>query len=277
MLCRDIFQDGCDRPVGERRWGFGPCEWIHDNEWYAEGRPSLPTLRPDLAGDLLRQLAEQGNATVRRMVAEHPGTPPEVVDALTDDPESEVRMWALWHTRTVALLRAGLRGEDRKGAAHNPLCPPHLLAEWRTDPDPSTRYAVLTNPATPAWVVDAAVNDPDDSNRAYAAASARSRDSILQAATSPETVLRRRAAVNPACPPDVLERLATDPDSHVRSALGLNQVCPPDLIRRLATDDDADVRRTVAGRPDPPDDIRAMLSRDPHPQVREWSRDPYRR
>ncbi|WP_412542386.1 hypothetical protein R8Z50_07745 [Longispora sp. K20-0274] len=229
MLCREVYQGGCDRPIE------GPG-WLHPEHWpvLPDDRPILPSLRHDVPDHLIRTLVRSPEPYVRRAVITAPQTADDVVDALLDDPREDVRTTALHTTRSADTLRSAA-GDPRLrfAVACNPHCPPDVLERLSRDNDPDVRNRVVINPATPDHLIDAATRDRHLFVRWWALRQTRNARIIDRAARSSDPDEREWVASNPHCSPETLLVLAADPDWQVRRKVASNENCPGDLRARL--------------------------------------------
>ncbi|MFM9675243.1 hypothetical protein [Streptomyces brasiliscabiei] len=216
-----------------------------------------PTAQPLVALALLdegrgdprwaRLLAADPVVRHREKLAACPGLPPDVVETLASDPDTEVvAELALWAGPDVAARLGGHPHPGvRRAVACNEATPPAVLAALVTGSGPvpgdpcddfhaSTAYdvvrAALANPATPAEVA-------------------------VRFADHPSTPLRRALATHPGLPPEAYARLAVDSAPGVRADLAENPAVDGTPLRVLAGDPDPDVRRRVAQHPRVPLDV----------------------
>ncbi|MFE1949855.1 hypothetical protein ACFW9D_05235 [Streptomyces sp. NPDC059524] len=124
----------------------------------------------------------------RRVAASWPGLSAELVEALAQDSDEEVRI---------------------RLACHHPLAPPHLLTEVYVT-RPAHRPHLLTLPAFPRTGWAHHIDHPDPEVRALAAA-----DPAVPAPplADPDAMVRRAAAANPNLTPETLEALLSDPQT----------------------------------------------------------------
>ncbi|SHG77247.1 Leucine rich repeat variant [Streptoalloteichus hindustanus] len=237
MLCRDVYQGGCDRPLVEPTW-------CHDDEWQpdVDGRPTGPYLRRGLPEALIRTLARSQEHEVRQAVGLCQDAPEDVIDELVGDPDEDVRNAALGQTRSARLLHEAIAAwphgpwRTRMAVASNPRCPTDILELLSRDPETMVRMSVVTNRATPEHVVDARANDPGYAVRSLALSHTRNPALIRTAAASADEQDRQRVAENPNCPANLLENLAADPAKYVRFSVASNPACPRHVRRKLESD-----------------------------------------
>jgi hypothetical protein len=225
--------------------------WILDLLVRAGATPDLRgkgEADPDLDSESLRRLAEAG-PWARQLVAEHPNTSADVLNALVRLP-----------SRPLRLAIASHRGADAG-----------TLAVSACDIEPAIRAAAVSNPGLPSAVLEllvaaAATPDLQDVTRQYGDLAA---DRLAHLAGLGAWG-RFLAARHPNCPPPVLEVVSRDPDWRVRSGLLDNPSTPASLIEHLLDDPtpvyEGDVRAlsqapTAAEPLDP-------LAQHPCPEVR---------
>ncbi|MHA6758825.1 variant leucine-rich repeat-containing protein [Streptacidiphilus sp. PAMC 29251] len=229
LPCHTVFKPGCARMLQAPTW-------CHEDEWTTDGgRRTGPSLREDLPERHLRILAASPAPDVRVAVLTHPGTPPDLVDRMLDDPTSHVRSTAIRRTTDVTALRLGARGEwyVRVAVASNPNTPGRLLAKLARDRDQQVRVSVVLNPAVPPRLVDKAARSRNDVVRWWALYRTTDRKLMRATATSGDAEDRQWLADNPHLPLDVLTVLAEDPSPRVRGKVAAHPACTPDLRRRI--------------------------------------------
>src|SRR5262245_36989343 len=93
VLCQDLYDGGCDRPVE-------PPGWLHAEHWRTPPgeRPVWPRLRADLAERLLRVLATSSTPDVRQAVLNTAQIPDDLVDGLLADGDEHVYATAVGRT-----------------------------------------------------------------------------------------------------------------------------------------------------------------------------------
>ncbi|WP_223280879.1 hypothetical protein [Streptomyces antnestii] len=123
---------------------------------------------------------------LRRVAASWPGLSAELVVALAQDDDEEVRI---------------------RLACHHPLAPPHLLLDAFVT-RPVHRPHLLTLPALPRTGWAHLIDHPDPEVRAMAAADPTVPDPPLE---DPHVSMRQAAAANPNLTPETLEALLADP------------------------------------------------------------------
>ena len=228
----------CQRPVSV---AGGPCGVAHPEAVSPTGAPpsGTPVLSgppPDpLGGDTL-----PAGWRERHLLAEDPGTPPEVLDAIAGDDHPAIRIRAAGNPSASPATLA------RMAADH-----PHV-DEGQLFGDPDLRSATSEDVATHRQVRVNLAGNP---------------------ATPPETLralgrdvwnaVRKQAAQNAATPPESLSRLAVDAVVGVRASTTVNPMTPPDTLAVLARDQDPRVRSLLASRAGLPAGMLAELANDP--------------
>ena len=213
------------------------CLWIIDDatlsgrdsarEFLAPMRGALTDLLKgdiNLPPEVLARLAGDDDVDVRRAVAEHKNTPPEVRAYLAEIASREA-MARNEHTQPDALTR--LAGDAdagvRERVAGNPnliMCSQEIFKRLVTDEVAAVRQAVARNHNAPPEVLARLSGDEDPR-------------------------VRWGVAVNAHAPPGVLARLAGDPDKDVRRIVAGNARTPREVLARLASDTDWYVREKL--------------------------------
>lgn len=179
------------------------------------GATLLPRIAVASPGEV-RQLAQSPNPAVRMLVAQRRDLPPEIRDALADDPDAKV-------TKSVAphpgLAEARLRTMvDRHGA--------RVLAKVAANPD-----------ASPALLEYLTRHEPPAQKAFREIARHRNATARALLACLADSRARPIAAGHPALPPSVVVDLLTDADRQVAEAAAANPSLPlavlSDLVLRL--------------------------------------------
>ncbi|MFF3838171.1 hypothetical protein [Streptomyces sp. NPDC001930] len=136
--------------------------------------------------DWFAACAVSGEPVLRRVAASWPGLPAQLVEALAQDDDEEVRI---------------------RLACHHPLAPPHLLLDVFVT-RPAHRPHLLALPAFPRTGRAHLIGHPDPEVRALAAADPALPDPPVE---DPDASVRRAAAANPSLSPEALEALLADP------------------------------------------------------------------
>lgn len=209
-------------------------------------------------------LYTQSHHWMRQLVAQHPQTPPHLLERfLTDDD---------WRVRGAA--------------ARNPALPAHWLEQLAQDGDREVRQWVATNPHTPSSVLERLVCDEYEEVRKAAAENPSAPQRVLalfERAQAQDGALteeelermarlgewaRRLAAAHPNTASETLERCKGDPDWHTRLAVARNPKTPPAALAAMAGDTDPDVRQAVAVHLHTPLESLEGLANDEQPDVR---------
>ena len=228
----------CQRPVSV---AGGPCGVAHPAAVSPTGAPpsGTPVLSgppPDpLGGDTL-----PAGWVKRQLLAEDPGTSPEVLDVLAGDPDPGVRV------KTAANPSAFPATLARMAADH-----PHV-AQGQLFGEPDLRSATSEDVATHRQV---RVNLAQNPATPPATLRALGRDAW--------NAVRKQAAQNNATPPESLSRLAVDAVVGVRAGTAVNQAAPAEILAVLARDLDPRVRSLLAARAGLPAGMLAELANDP--------------
>ncbi|WP_282691965.1 hypothetical protein [Streptomyces sp. CC208A] len=143
-----------------------------------------PAVEP--SPDWFAACAVSGEPVLRRVAASWPRLPAELVAALAQDDDEEVRI---------------------RLACHHPLAPPRLLLNVFVT-RPAHRPHLLTLPAFPRTGTAHLIGHSDPQVRALAAADPALPDPPLD---DPDESVRRAAAANPCLTPQALEVLLVDP------------------------------------------------------------------
>ncbi|MFI1439262.1 hypothetical protein [Streptomyces fructofermentans] len=265
-----------------------------------------PASRPDLALALLdsgngrpdwaRTLAADPDVGRRERLAGCPGLPPDVGDALAEDPDVRVVVeLALWTTADVAArLARHPHAEVRRAVAVNEATPPAVLAALVTGEGlpPASACLVCEREPTP-FVHDLSCPRPDcdlpadascDGSHASTVHALRLAvlghpatpvRAVVGFADHPCVLLRERLATRSDLPPEVYRRLAVDSTPRLRAELAGNPAVGEDLMRELASDEHPDVRRALVRNPRIPLDLltrsAAFRGTDPLPRIESAS------
>jgi hypothetical protein len=135
--------------------------------------------------DWFAACAASEEPVLRRVAASWPGLPAELVEALAQDDDEEVRI---------------------RLACHHPLAPPHLLLDVFVT-RPAHRPYLLTLPAFPRTGRTHLIGHPDPEVRALAAADPTLTEPPVE---DPDESVCRAAASNPSLTPQALEALLAD-------------------------------------------------------------------
>ncbi|WP_337868476.1 hypothetical protein [Meiothermus sp.] len=206
----------------------------------------------------------QSHYWMRQLLAQHPQTPPHLLERfLTDDD---------WRVRGAL--------------ARNPALPAHWLLQLAQDGDREVRQWAATHPRTPSAALERLACDEYEEVRKAAAANPSAPRRVLElferaqaqdAALTAEELermarlgewARRLAVAHPNTPSETLERCKGDPDWHTRLAVARNPKTPPATLAAMAGDSDPDVRQAVAVHRHTPLESLEGLARDEQPDVR---------
>jgi HEAT repeat protein len=188
---------------------------------------------------------------VRSAVAGNWSTPPNVVHALTSDPDGYVR------AGTVDNLER-----------HAQVARLQTLAR---DPDAQVRLEVAK---INVWIDGLHAHLPDDEDELVREELVQHQElpaaAMLKLAADPSETVRIRLAARDGLTRAVLEKLVVDPSAEVRQALAYNKAEPTPvwLLERLASDPDDSVRWQVAYNGHTPAKVLEVLRQDPIEYVR---------
>ncbi|MGI9643761.1 MAG: hypothetical protein ACR2O6_00460 [Ilumatobacteraceae bacterium] len=225
--------------------------WVLDLLRQAGASPDLRGTRdanPDMPADELRRLVECG-PWAQRLVADHPNTSAEILEALCRHPSVRIRSSVAAHPNaaesTLAVLCADVEVTIRRRAATHAGHPVAVLALMRR----AGADAQLTG-----------ITDELDDGLGRA-------DLIALGELGPWG--RFLAGRHPSCPPDLLGTVATDADWQIRSAVLDNPSTPDDVLLAVAGGDDGSVGalRALSGRDEFPERL-VSLAHHPHAEVR---------
>jgi len=146
-----------------------------------------------------------GPAVHGRQAADNPSSPPDILRALSRDPDVSVRC----------------------RVAGNPSSPPDILRALSRDPDVSVRCRVAGNPSSPPDILRELSQDPDADVRRYAARNESSQPGTLgRLSRDPDFFVRLGVAANISSPQKVLQRLLRDKYLDVQLAAAANPSLP---------------------------------------------------
>ncbi|MGL4401343.1 MAG: hypothetical protein ACRCXD_15870, partial [Luteolibacter sp.] len=187
----------------------------------------------DLDGESLGALAA-GGPYARKLSAHHPGTPPEVLEALARGHAAPALLRLLARnpaTPVATLLSFALTGDValRKAVAANRNLPAATLDQMSVDAKTEVREGVAGNPATPASV-------------------------LARLAADLSKDVRCKVAKNRSTDSATLKKLVKDAEDDVRCALAKRKGCPFEILKKLARDEDRHVRFTALRNPAFPGD-----------------------
>ncbi len=230
----------------------------------AETAKLLDRLEAQLPVEAPFETLAQGHYWLRQLVAQHPQTPPHLLERLLTDDD--------WRVRGAA--------------ARNPALPAHWLEQLAQDGDREVRQWVAANPRTPSAVLERLAGDEYEEVRRAAAENPSAPRRVLElferaqaqdGALTPEELgrmarlgewARRLAAAHPNTASETLERYHNDPSWHTRLAVARNPKTPPATLAAMAADTDPDVRQAVAVHANTPPEVLEALAGDEQPDVR---------
>ncbi|MFJ3793121.1 hypothetical protein [Kitasatospora sp. NPDC090091] len=244
-LVEQCFADGTVRPLTWNR--HTPADALARLARHPEAKVrALVAARPDLGPDLVAELREDPDESVRRRARLHPiprtwaeywaieavigqliGHGPDCICPITEpapEPSSDWfaacavseepelrRVAANWPLLPAALVETLAQDDDEEVrirlACHHPLAPPHLLLDVFVT-RPAHRPHLLTLPAFPRTGLTHLIRHPDPEVRALAAADPTLPEPPVD---DPDSAVCRAAAANPGLTPQALETLLADP------------------------------------------------------------------
>jgi hypothetical protein len=204
---------------------------------------------PNVAPEVLAALADDRDEQVRRLVAKNTSTPAGALMKLADDSEWKVRKSAAQNLSTpveaLMKLASDKRSDVAVGVAQNPSIPADVLRQMASSRDLSVIRALSKNTSAPSDVLVQLM----DANGPHA------RDGVM----------RQNIAMNPSTPPDVLRQFAEDP--WLRQVIPSNPSTPPDILEQLADDINWIIRNYVALNPSTPVNVLKKLAGDVNDSV----------
>lgn len=235
----------------------------------------------DLTAAELRRLVECG-PWAQVLVADHPNTSSEVLDALAHAREP-IKVAVAGHPSTASATLAHLCAESddrvRRLAARQPRCPDWVLQLMRragaatyldhvggnAHPDltvdeiellaglgPWGRFLAGRQAGCPRDLLETVVCDPDWRVRSAVLDNRAASDDVLVRAAGleyPDDADELRVLADAEAPPELLSELAVHPQAEVRLAVARHPAATVDAIGLLVVDRVADVRRIAAGHP----------------------------
>lgn len=233
----------------------------------------------------------QSHYWMRQLLAQHPQTPPHLLERFLTDDDGRVRgalarnpaIPAYW---LLQLAQDGDR-EVRQWVAAHPHTPPSILEQLACDEYEEVRKAAAQNPSAPRRVLelferaqaqDAALTAEElermtrlgEWARRLAAAHPNTAwETLERCKGDPDWHTRLAVARNPKTPPATLAAMAGDSDPDVRQAVAVHRHTPLESLEGLACDEQPDVRTQVAQNPHTPPSLLQLLAQDDHWRVRQ--------
>lgn len=219
-----------------------------------QGSPADPSMRrmtvawdPESPSELIRALANDDDPEVRTLLAANAGAPADVLSELARDPSIEVRC----------------------AVASNPSVPAEASLGLATDRVAEVRRAVAANAnaASAAWVT--LLEDPEREVRWSLAGNVGvSPDVLERLASDRDRDVRLDAITNPSTPPSALEQAVASEDPYERGRVAMNPRASAEMVATLARDNDVGVRQVVGMYGRPADSDLERLAVDPEVNVR---------
>ena len=207
-------------------------------------------LQRPLSRALIDHVLASGDVAALYYVGPNPTTPPDVVAALLDHPEAEVR-------RRLA-ARDDLTGEQLLRLAADPVAAVRTAVSVHPRLTEEQRARIAVDPGT--------VDDGGEWAVRHPGRRVPPLDRALRWAGSVNPLLRRRAAAHPDLPPGLL---ADDPDLGVRVLVARNNPqAPPELLLRSYLEHHGPGRERLRELPAFPVAGLATFAGDPDPAVR---------
>lgn len=202
-------------------------------------------MAPNLTTDELERLA-RGGPVARWQAAQHPLTPPAMLQRLAADRTMRVALAALRNRslpEAAMWAYAGAPDEARRLAlARNPACPANLLDQLAHDRAKAVRAVVARHRAASDATLSRLAGDAEKSVVLAVLGNPRTGPASLEVLSrSPDPLIRAGVARHPCTPIEVCERLAMDTETRVRSALAQTGNVTVELFIRLCCDADSAV------------------------------------
>jgi len=203
---------------------------------------------PNLSPDVLAALADDRDEQVRWLVGQNTSTPAEVLMKLADDSIWKVRKSAAQNLSTpveaLMKLASDKHADVHAGVAQNPSSPADVLRQMASSRDLNIILSLTKNPSTPPDILRQLSEDPRRS----------------------EMYIRSGIAMNPSTPPDILRQMAVDVE--LRLFVPMNPSIPPDVLVQMASDDNWNIRYNIAWNPSTPSTTLKKLLGDSNESVR---------
>ena len=186
---------------------------------------------PTTASEVLVALTNDEEWEVRYYLAFNPATPIEVMIELAGDDDDQISWIASSNPALPPDTLIALAGHENVGTrltvARNRSAPPKALAMLACDEEKHVRRGVASNPTTPPTVLETLARDTEEEVRAGVACNPMTQPAllarVLSLARHYEVRILAAAASNPVLPVEQMAELACDEDIHVLSALIKNR------------------------------------------------------
>ena len=207
-----------------------PIEWRFLSRWDKVERLGGETV--DI--EILEILAKSRASDVRRAVALNAGTPEQLLAALIEDDDANVR--SAVRERDLPDAWKSMDDHDRVSALREEEVPGSILAILARSGNWTVRQAVALSPATPCSILEILSRDED----ADVQSAVRERDlpDDWKRLDEDEQVRRLKKG---SVEPNVLTILAKSGRWVVREAVAKSPETPDDILAQLSDDDDSDV------------------------------------
>lgn len=249
---------------------------------------------PDTPAPVLAKLVRHPSPKVRKLAAQNPNTPPELLLGMIHEYAGEVfanpafallqlervNLWRELNEKDllaflrvegfpsslVALIAADPRQPVREFLANNPLTPEAVLARLAHDASPPVREKLAENLALPRHVAAHLLGDPEAPVRARVVQRGLVRDlaELLRQAER-ETYFQRDGRL--LGPHELLPLLACG--VYVQRVVARHPGADAEIMARLAASPYWEVRAELAHRADTPPALLRSLSQDPHWFIRQ--------
>jgi hypothetical protein len=253
---------------------------------------------------LAQRFAIHESPKARRLVASSFLISGALLEALTRDPDFEVRVSAARNSNLSPDLYERLSIDENfyviAALIHNPNIPRELLLKLSTHNDVQVRQAVAYRTGSPQHLLESLATDESPVVRRNVAGNQATPASVLaRLAADPDVSVRRRLAENKSAPISILEMLLEDPDEEVRYLLLCREdrpsslpekfyydpsakirqrivqkahTLPIDILKHFSQDEDSTVRMLIAYHPQTPTELLAVLAQDKEFSVRDATR-----
>jgi hypothetical protein len=179
-----------------------------------EHNPVYQALRDDRASEkLLRHLSASKNDEIKKIIACHMKTPPDILEQLCQSENVKVRI----------------------SVAKNKNTPANALKLLSWDQNADIQASVSANPNTDIEVLRRLVNE-NNNWPSIADNPNISQDIIIRLSKSDDYSIRSSIAQNLKTSSEILRELSKDPAPHVRTSVAKNNNTPEDILNILSTD-----------------------------------------